>query len=320
MKILISGGAGFVGSVLSYRLLDEKIDYAVIDNLCTSYKRNLPKKTLFYKGNINNQVLLKKILNEFKPTHIVHLAASLDVSESEFNKNKYFINNIKNSKTFLNFFIKNGVKNYIFASTAAVYNKNLSSKKIEDKNLKPSNYYGKTKLIIEKYLLSCKKKFEINVKILRFFNVIGADHKLRSGALSKKSKQLFNCICNSIETKKTFYIYGSNLKTKDGTCVRDYIDVIDLVKVIFFFIKNNKKNDYDIYNVGTNKGHSVLEILDLFQKILNRNINFVFLKKRRGDPTHSVCSNSKLKKIFKLSFSPIKDSIKRHYSFYKKNL
>jgi len=319
MRILISGGAGFIGGVLSYKLYDEKIDYAVIDNLCTSFKKNLPRDTIFYKGNINNETLLQKILSEFKPTHIVHLAASLNVSESELNKRKYYINNIKNSKVFLNFFIRNGIKNYIFASTAAVYNKNSSSKKIEDKNLAPSNYYGKTKLIIEKYILNYKKKFNLNVKILRFFNVVGADHKLRSGSLSKKSNQLFNCLSMSIKNRKIFHIFGNNLKTKDGTCVRDYVDVIDLVKVIIFFIKSRTIYKYNIFNIGTNKGHSVLEVLNLFNKILNKNITYLFLKKRKGDPTHSVCSNSRLKNIYKFKFSSIKDSIDRHYSFYKKN-
>lgn len=319
MRVLISGGAGFIGGVLSYKLHDEKIDYAVIDNLCTSFKKNLPRDTIFYKGNINNKILLQRILREFKPTHLVHLAASLNVSESELNKKKYYINNIKNSKIFLNFFIRNGIKNYIFASTAAVYNKNSSSKKVEDMNLAPSNYYGKTKLIIEKYLLNYKKKFDLNLKILRFFNVVGADHKLRSGSLSKKSNQLFNCLSMSIETRKTFYIYGNNLKTKDGTCVRDYIDVIDLVKVIVFFIKSRMVHKYNIFNIGTNKGHSVLDVLNLFNKILNKNITYLFLNKRKGDPTHSVCSNSRLKEIYRFKFSSIKDSINRHYSFYKKN-
>ena len=319
IRILISGGAGYIGGVLSYNLYDKNINYAVIDNLSTSSKRNLPPNTLFYKGNINNETLLQRILIEFEPTHIVHLAASLNVSESELNKKKYYINNIKNSKIFLNFFIRNGIKNYIFASTAALYNKNSSSKKIEDKNYTPSNYYGKTKLIIEKYLLNYKKKFNLNLKILRFFNVVGADHKLRSGSLSKKSNQLFNCLSMSIKTGKIFHIFGKNLKTKDGSCVRDYVDVIDLVKVIIFFIKSRTVYKYDIFNIGTNKGHSVLEILNLFNKILNKNITYLFLNKRKGDPTHSVCNNLRLKKIYKFKFSSIKVSINRHYFFYKKN-
>ena len=319
MRVLISGGSGFIGGVLSYKLYDQKIKYAVIDNLSTSDKKNLPRKSIFYKGNINNKKLLLKIFNEFKPTHIVHLAASRDARESELNKQKYYINNIKNSQIFLDFFIKNKVKNFIFASTAAVYHKSSSGKKKENKNVSPSNYYGKTKLIIEKYLLNCKKKFKLNIKIFRFFNVIGADDKLRSGSLPQKSQQLFNNLCKSMHYEKNFFIWGDNFKTYDGTCVRDYVDVRDLVKVVIFFIKTKKNYSNDIFNIGTNKGHSVLEIINLFKKIFKKYINYTVLKKRSGDPAHSTCSNSRLMKINKFKFSSLKKSINLHYSFYKKN-
>ena len=320
MKILISGGAGYIGGVLSYYLCDRNINYAVLDNLSTSLKKNIPSNAIFYKGNIKNISLLKKILIEFKPTHIIHLAASLDVAESELNKKKYYINNIVNSKIFLKFFIKHNVKNFIFASTAAVYRKNSLKKKIENKHLAPSSYYGKTKLEIEKYLLSYKNNFNLNVKILRFFNVVGADYKLRSGSLSKESNQLFNTLCKSIINKDKFYIYGNNLRTRDGTCVRDFVDVNDLVKIITFFISYKKSIKFDIFNIGTNQGHSVLQILNLFKKNINKDINFYFLDKRKGDAVHSVCNNFRLKNIYKRKFCSIKKSIYRHYIFYKKNL
>ena len=319
MKILISGGAGYIGGVLSYYLHDRNINYAVLDNLSTSLKKNLPPNVFFYKGNIKNISLLKKILTEFKPTHIIHLAANLDVAESELNKKKYYINNIVNSKIFLKFFIKHNVKNFIFASTAAVYRKNSLKKKIENKDLVPSSYYGKTKLEIEKYLLSYKNNFNLNIKILRFFNVVGADYKLRSGSLSKKSNQLFNSLCKSIINKNKFYIYGNSLRTRDGTCVRDFVDVNDLVKVIIFFISYKKFIKYDIFNIGTNQGYSVFQILNLFKKNISKDINFSFKDRRKADAVHSVCSNLRLKKFYKYKFCSIKKSIHQHYLFYKKN-
>ena len=320
MRILISGGAGYIGGVLSNYLNDKKIKYAVIDNLSTSNKKNLPKKTIFYKGCISNVKILKKIHEKFAPTHIVHLAASLDVRESEIYKKKYYKNNIINSKIFLKFFLEKNIKNFIFASTAAVYGKNLSQNKIEDKSISPSNYYGKTKLEIEKFLQKNKKKYNLNLKILRFFNVVGTDFKLRSGPFIKKSNQLFNSILISIYKKKKFFIYGHKLKqTSDGTCVRDYIDVIDLVKVMIYFIKSKKNFRYDIYNIGTNNGHSVLQIVKLFSKISKKKINYSFAKIRKGDPAHSVCSNKRLINTFNFKFSSIKNSIKRHHNFYIKN-
>ena len=317
MRILISGGAGYIGSVLSYALSDKKIKYAVIDNLSTSQKKNLPKDTIFYKGCISNVAILKRVFKEFAPSHIIHLAANLDARESEIYKEKYYINNIKNSKIFLNFFINKDIKNFIFASTAAVY-KNSSNNKMEDRDIQPSSYFGKTKLEIEKFLRDNKKKNNLNLKILRFFNVVGADRKLRSGS-SKKSNQLFNSLLKSIIKKDKFFIYGNKLKTNDGTCVRDFVDVIDLVKVIIYFIKSKKKFKFDIFNVGTNKGLSVLQIVKLFTIITKKKIDYIYAKSRKGDPAHSICSNKRLVKTYNFKFSSIQSSINRHYKFYIKN-
>ena len=319
MRVLISGGAGYIGGVLSYALCDKKIKYAVIDNLSTSQKKNLPKNTVFYKGCISNVAILKRVFKEFAPSHIIHLAANLDARESEILKKKYYLNNIKNSKIFLNFFINKDVKNFIFASTAAIYKDSLRNQK-EDRNIRPSSYYGKTKLEIEKFLIHNKKKNNLNLKILRFFNVVGADRKLRSGSLAKKSNQLFNNLLKSIFKKDKFFIYGNKLKTNDGTCVRDFVDVVDLVKVIIYFIKSKKKFKFDIFNVGTNKGHSVLQIVKLFTLITRKRVDYNYAKIRVGDPTHSICSNKRLINIYKFKFTSIQSSIKRHYKFYIKNL
>jgi UDP-glucose 4-epimerase len=274
---------------------------------------------------MNNIEELQKI-NKLQEEKIIALEEELEKTKEHLKKytapsykKKYYENNIVNSKIFLKFFIKHNVKNFIFASTAAVYSKNSLKKKTENKYISPSSYYGKTKLEIEKYLLSYKFNFNLNIKILRFFNVVGADYKLRSGSLSKKSNQLFNSLCKSIINKDIFYIYGNNFRTRDGTCVRDFVDVNDLVKIIIFFIYSNKSTKYDIFNIGTNKGYSVLQILNLFKKNINKNIDFSILDKRIGDAVHSVCSNLRLKKIYKDKFSPIEKSIYQHYLFYKKN-
>jgi len=156
------------------------------------------------------------------------------------------------------------------------------------------------------------------LKILRFFNVVGADRKLRSGS-SKKSNQLFNSLLKSIIKKDKFFIYGNKLKTNDGTCVRDFVDVIDLVKVIIYFIKSKKKFKFDIFNVGTNKGLSVLQIVKLFTIITKKKIDYIYAKSRKGDPAHSICSNKRLLNTHNFKFSSIQSSIKRHYKFYIKN-
>ena len=316
IRVLVSGGAGYIGTVLCNYLNDHKIDFSVIDNFSTSSPKYFNKKFILYKSNINNLLVLKRIYKEFRPTHIVHLAASIDVNESQINKKKYFKNNILNSKKFIDFFIKKNVKNFLFSSTAAVYNSSKDIKSEKDKP-KPANYYGYTKLLIENFLLKKKLTYNFDVKILRFFNVIGADIRLRSGNTLKKSKHLFNSLSKSIFLKKVFKINGNNYNTKDGTCVRDFINVNDLVKVIIFFIK--KKNQNTIFNIGTNRGYSVLEILNLFERVLKVKINYRYSKKRTGDAPRLVCKNLLLRKIYKIKFLSLKKSVRNHYLFYKKN-
>ena len=316
MKVLISGGCGYIGSVLCHLLSKKKIEYAVLDNLSNSSTNYLPKNTIFYFGSIQNQNILKKISREFTPTHIIHLAASIDVNESEKRKNKYFKNNVAYSKKFLNYFISKGIKNIFFSSTAAVYAYNKS--KIYENNItKPVNYYGYTKLLIEKYLLKKKEKKKFNLKIFRFFNVVGSEINLKSGNSSKKSKHLFNSISYSIKKNKKFTINGDNYNTKDGTCVRDFIDVQDLVKIIYFFLNNKKKIRETTFNLGINKGYSVLEILKKFQKVLKKNVNYKTGLIRKGDIPELICSNSLLKKYYKSNFLSLSKTIKNHYNFYE---
>ena len=314
VRVLISGGAGYIGSILSLYLHDRKINFAVIDDLSNSSLKFFGKNFIFYKGNINNTSVLKKIYQEFRPTHIVHLAASIDVNESEIKRKKYYNNNVISSKKFINFFINKKIKNFIFSSTAAVYNSN-SDKKVEKYKQIPANYYGYTKLLIEKFLLKKKIQNRLNIKILRFFNVVGADTKLRAGNISRKSKHLFNSLSKSIFLNKIFNVNGKNYNTKDGTCIRDFIDVNDLAKIIIFFIKN--KNKHQIFNIGTNKGYSVLDVLKSFENVLKIKIRYKYSKNRIGDAPHLVCDNRLLRSVFNIKFINFNKSIKNHYFFYK---
>tara|TARA_B100000989_G_scaffold203268_1_gene153850 strand:- start:4012 stop:4974 length:963 start_codon:yes stop_codon:yes gene_type:complete len=316
MKILVSGGSGYIGSVLCHILSKNKVSFAILDNLSNSNKKYLPKKTIFYFGSIQNKRILNKIYRDFNPTHIIHLAASIDVNESERKKDKYFKNNVTNSKIFLDFFISKGVKNIFFSSTAAVYSysNNLITEKCKTI---PVNYYGKTKLLIENFLLQKKKKNNFNLKIFRFFNVIGTQKNLKAGNTSKKSKHLFNSICYSIINSKEFIINGSNYSTLDGTCVRDFIDVQDLTKIIFFFLKNNKIIKEDVFNLGINKGYSVLNTIKKFETTLKVKINYKVGSKRKGDIPKLICSNKRLKKYYNSKFTNLRTTIRNHFKFYK---
>jgi len=319
-RLLISGGAGYIGSVLSHHLKKNNISFIILDNKKKVDPNFFPKKTILYRGDISNQILLEKIYTEFKPTHIVHLAAKISVMESEQNKAKYKLNNIIKSKIFINFFIRKKIKNFLFSSSAAVYSNSINAKK-ETLKEKPANYYGKTKLDLENYLLQQKKKYNLNIVILRFFNVVGAHDKLRSGNSSYSSKNLFSSICRSILKNKIFNINinnsNNNLLTKDGTAIRDFIDVNDIAKIIITVVKK-KFIKYEVLNIGSGIGYTVLEIVRLFEKKLKKKINIKFLKNNKAGASNIVSNNELIKKIYANKLLSINASIILHYKFYKK--
>lgn len=313
IKILVSGGAGYVGSVISHDLKKNKISFAILDNK----KINLsffPKNTIFFRGDISNVILLEKIYKKFKPTHIIHLAAKTNVIESERFQNKYKINNIVKSKIFFNFFLKKKVKNFLFASSAAVYSNNSNIKRESLKEI-PANYYGKTKLAIERYLLKKKNK-NLNIVLLRFFNIVGSHNSLKAGNFDLKAKNLFSAICRAILKKKSFILHNNNLPTADGSSIRDFIDVNDISKILITLIKKNIFK-YKILNLGVGRGYSVYEVVNNFEKKLKKKVYLKFSKKNKKNAKSIIASNALLKKIVKIKFTPLSKSINNHYKFYK---
>jgi UDP-glucose 4-epimerase len=249
----------------------------------------------------------------------VHLAAKINVMESEQNKAKYKLNNVIKSKIFINFFIRKKIKNFLFSSSAAVYSNNTNVKK-ETLKEKPANYYGKTKLDLENYLLQQNKKYNLNIVILRFFNVVGAHDKLSSGNSSFSSKSLFSSICRSILKKKIFNINSNNknnLITKDGTVIRDFINVNDIAKIIITVVKK-KFIKYKVLNIGSGIGYTVLEIVRLFEKKLKKKLNIKFLKNNKAGASNIVSNSELIKKIYTNKLTSINTSIISHYKFYKK--
>ena len=233
MHVLITGGAGYIGSTVAWMFIDRGHKVTIIDNLVSGNLSNIPKKSRFIKSDIADIKKLKKYLNEDYDV-VLHFAALINNQESISKKKIYFENNYKKSKIFFDYCIKIGIKNFIFSSTAAVYGS--SNKSVNEKSkTKPLAPYGKSKLKFEKYLEKLDKK--INYVILRYFNVVGAEKKMRCGFKIKKNKALFNNLCKSFLENRKFYIYGNNFNTKDGTSVRDYIYISDLSEVHYRFAK-----------------------------------------------------------------------------------
>lgn len=293
-KILITGGAGYIGSKFANDMLDKKYKVIIVDNLSTGRSKLIPKKSIFYKCDITNHKLLSKIFALHKPKSVFHFAASISVPESQSNPLKYFKNNVIGTKVLLDVISKFKIKNFIFSSTCAVY-KSKNNKVNEKDECFPENYYGLTKLQCENLIELYAKKFKFKYAILRYFNVIGCDSKLRTGQL--ESKSLFKTIIsNFIKKKKSLNIYGNNYKTPDGTAVRDYIDVNDLSSLHYLAYKFINAKKSIVLNCGYQKPQSVLNIIKIFENVLNTKFTKSYKRNRPGDISSIYADNNFLKK------------------------
>ena len=303
-KILVTGGAGYIGSKLSYDLTDKGFKVVVFDNLSTGSRKLLNKKVKFYKIDISKSTKMKKIIKKEKINTIFHLAASLDVNESMKKPMKYYLNNVVGTENLLKSIYGNkSIKKFIFSSTCAVYG-NVEKELVDEKNnCNPVSHYGSSKLIAEKIIKNFAEKNNCSAAILRYFNVIGADYKLRTGII-RSSNQLVKKLSNNIKEKNyTVNIFGNDYSTKDGTCVRDYIDVNDLSKIHIDVMKKLNNHKFKILNCGYNKGFSVLDIVKNFEKVIKKKININYKKRREGDVERIRANSNKLikftKKIYK---------------------
>ena len=318
-KILVTGGAGFIGSKVCYDLLDKNYKIVVIDNLSNSTKENINKKIIFYNYDLKNIYRIDKIFQKHKFDAVFHFAALTNVSESSKYRNKYYLNNVVVTKNILNLIKKFKIKYFVFSSSAAVYGNIAISPVHENNKIRPISNYGKNKAECELLIKNFSSRYDFNYAILRYFNVIGADFKLRTGQLSKGS--LFKNLANNLANNKySINIYGKKLKTKDGTPVRDYIDINDLSSLHILALKKLIKKKSLLINCGYNKGYTVLEIVKQFSEVIKKDIKIKFLRKRLDDISQIYCSNKRLLKIFpnwKRKYF-IKDSIRNMLNWEKK--
>ena len=308
-KILVTGGAGYIGSHIIELLIKEKNKVFIYDNLRTGFKRLINTKAKFIKGDITNYKNLSRAIHDNNITSIIHLAAFLNVSEAEKNKKKYHKNNILGTLNLVKACKNSSVKSIIFSSSCSVYGDVNGSVK-ENTKLNPKGYYAYTKLkgeqIIEKY----SRMFNYNYGILRYFNVAGASKSGKIGQIEKSHGQLIkNLAIQSLRKNPKVNIYGKNYNTKDGTCIRDYIHVSDLAEIHIKLLKRilNKKKSL-VLNCGYGKGYSVKEVVDIFKRI-KKNVQVFYKKKRPGDIGQVFANTKKINKI--LNWEPKFNDIKK---------
>ena len=321
MKILLTGGAGYIGSHVLLSIIENKHEVVVIDDLSTGNKNLIPENIKLINTNINNSEKISNVLAEENFDLLLHFAGFIKVEESVQNPDKYFKNNTDNAINLFETCHKHNLKNIIFSSTAAAYgNPNNNESITEDETLNPLNPYGESKVKTEEYLLNNKDKY--NSIILRYFNVAGADPELRSGLISDTPTHLIKILSEvAVGKREKISIFGDDYNTKDGTAIRDYIHVSDLASI---HLKAAKylldKKVSNIFNCGYGKGYSVLEVINTANEIYNNKIKFEYDKRRLGDSEKLISNVDKLHEHmdWKPKFNDLKLIIKTAVDWEKK--
>ena len=298
-KILITGGAGYIGSHVVEKLVKTKCKIVIVDNLQRGSRKLINKKTNFIKADINNTKKLRQIILKKKIDTIIHLASYASVAESQKYKKKYYLNNIIGTQKLLQACKDTNIKNFIYSSSCSIYG-NVKGKVSETNKPNPKSYYAFTKYKSENLIKNFSKKYQFKYVILRYFNVAGASNSGKIGEIGNRNDRLIkNLAIQFFKDKAKINIHGTNYKTKDGTCIRDYIhvsDIADIHKMCVDYLNKNFKSN--TFNCGYEKGYSVLEISKIFKK-LKKNTIIKFGKRRSGDVGQVFANSSKFKKIFK---------------------
>lgn len=297
-KILVIGGAGYIGSHVVKALLHENFAVTVYDNLSTGQVCNLFEKAEFVKGDIlDSQHLEKTMAQGFDA--VIHLAAKKAVGESMENPQLYSQNNISGSINIFNAMLNTGIKNIVFSSTSAVYGMPKYLPLDENHPLNPMSFYGYTKMAIEQVMNWYSKIKNFNYIALRYFNAVGY---AADGSIRGKEKNPQNLLPLIMETitgqREILHVFGNDYDTPDGTCVRDYIHVEDLADAHVLAIKKLLSNgDSQIINLGTEKGTSVLEIIKSVERVSGKKVNYDFAPRRAGDPANVIATSAKAAEV-----------------------
>jgi UDP-glucose 4-epimerase len=296
--VLVTGGAGYIGSHAVLALLDSGCSVAVIDNLSTGFRWAVPGSAAFYEGDIDDSCLLARIFAEQGTRAVMHFAGSIIVPESVADPLKYYHNNSAKSCGLMAACVAARLPHFLFSSTAAVYGIPEASPVSEDAPTRPINPYGMSKLMTEAMLRDTANAHPLNYAALRYFNVAGADPQGRSGQSTQGATHLIKVAVEAALGQRTHVsVYGADFATPDGTGVRDYIHVSDLAAAHLLALEAliaQPQRSLTI-NCGYGRGSSVLEVLDAVERVANKKIERRIERRRRGDPDALVASNGRLK-------------------------
>lgn len=309
MRILVLGGAGYIGSHTALELVKAGNEVVIADNLVTGYRKAIPKGAKFYEGDLRDFDFLNKLFQQEKIDAVIHFAAYSLVGESVTNPLKYYDNNLYGTKVLLEAMVKNNVGKIVFSSTAATYGEPENIPILESDRTCPTNPYGETKLAMEKMFKWTAEAHGLRYVSLRYFNACGADESGTIGEAHNPESHLIPLILQVPNGKReTISIYGTDYDTPDGTCIRDYIHVTDLAQAHILAVQYlNNGGESDIFNLGNGVGYSVREVIETARKVTGHPIPATESSRRAGDPARLVASSEKAKSV--LGWKPVHDSL-----------
>ena len=299
MRLLVLGGAGYIGSHTALELIKKGHEVIVVDNLVTGYEKAIPDKAVFYQGDIRNFDFLDNLFKKERIDAVIHFAAYSLVGESVTNPLKYYDNNLYGTKVLLEAMIKNNVNKIVFSSTAATYGEPENIPILESDRTCPTNPYGETKLAMEKMFHWASKAHGLSCVSLRYFNACGADATGQIGEAHNPESHLIPLVLQVPNGKReSVSIYGTDYDTPDGTCIRDYIHVTDLAQAHILAVEYLANGgESDIFNLGNGVGYSVREVIETARSVTGHPIPATEVPRRAGDPARLVASGEKAKKI-----------------------
>lgn len=294
--ILITGGAGYIGSFMVKHLLDAGHSVVVIDSLERGSKDVVDKRAAFFQGDLRSKEFIEDVLKNNNINTVIHFAGYISMGESMENPGMYFEDNVLATVNLLDGMVKHNIKQIVFSSTAGVYGNPHEVPIAEDHSKNPTNPYGESKLMVERILAWYKEIFNISYVALRYFNACGASLDGGMGESHNPETHIIPLALTAILKKTKFTLFGDTYKTPDGTCIRDYIHVLDLVEAHLLAVgKMEEKEGEYIYNVGTGRGYSNKEVLDMVKKVTGEDLEVEVAGKRSGDADVLVANVSKIK-------------------------
>jgi UDP-glucose 4-epimerase len=309
MSVLVTGGAGYIGSHMALELLDAGEQAVVLDDLSTGLPWAVPREAELVEGDVGDQAQVRRLIESRGIGSIIHFAGSVVVPDSVADPLGYYLNNTVKSRALIEIAVKCGVRHFIFSSTAAVYGMTGDRPVAEDAPLAPMSPYGSSKRMTEIMLADAARAHDFRYVALRYFNVAGADPQGRAGQSTPRATHLLKVACETALGKRSqVEVFGTDYPTRDGTCIRDYIHVTDLARAHSAALAHLRAGGAsDVLNCGYGRGYSVLEVIDAVKRASGRDFQVRSGPRRPGDPAVVIAATERIRKI--LSWVPAHDTL-----------